>query len=148
MLFVHESLVPAPAAKVFAFHERADALELLTPPWEPVRIVRAASSLRPGERALIRVRVGPFWVDWEAEHTRYEKDVLFEDAQVRGPFRSWVHTHKFNAADGGTLLRDEVRIELPLGVLGLPAWPLVRRKLRRLFRYRHEVTRAGCVGAT
>jgi ligand-binding SRPBCC domain-containing protein len=59
-----------------------------------------------------------------------------------------VHTHKFSAAEGGTLLRDEVQIELPLGALGWPAWPLVRRKLHRLFGYRHAVTRAACGGAT
>jgi hypothetical protein len=45
-------------------------------------------------------------------------------------------------------LRDEVEIELTLGALGLPAWPLVRRKLLRFFHYRHAVTRAACVGTT
>ena len=43
---------------------------------------------------------------------------------------------------GGTLLRDEVDYELPLGALG--RWiggGLVGRKLRRMFDYRHETTR-------
>ena len=144
MLFVHESVIAAPVPVVFAFHERPDALKLLTPPWEPVQVVRAAPTLHVGERALIKVRLGPLWVDWEAEHTRYEKDVLFQDRQIRGPFKAWLHTHRMTAVESRTLLRDEVELELPLGILALPAWPLVRRKLRRMFEYRHEVTRANC----
>ena len=146
MLFVHQSVIAAPVHAVFAFHERPDALRLLTPPWEPVQVIRAAPSLQPGERALIKVKLGPVWIEWEAEHTRYEKDVLFQDKQVRGPFRRWLHTHHMSPVEGGTLLRDEVDLELPFGLLARPAWPLVRGKLERMFAHRHAVTREACSG--
>jgi len=145
MRFVHESLIPAPPETVFAFHERPDALERLVPPWEHVEVVQAAPSLQPGSRAILRMRVGPLKLFWEAEHTRYQKNVLFQDVQLRGPFSKWQHTHSFTAAPGGTLLRDEVEYELPLGFLGaLFGGPLVRRKLERMFAFRHEVTRKAC----
>ena len=35
-----------------------------------------------------------------------------------------------------TLMRDTVRWALPLGVLGAPALPLVKRDLRQIFDYR------------
>ena len=35
-----------------------------------------------------------------------------------------------------TLMRDTVRWALPLGILGAPALPFVRRDLRRIFDHR------------
>lgn len=148
-LFVHESLIPAPVARVFAFHESNGALEQLIPPWEKARVVVRGGSLLPGTRVLLQTRVGPFWTDWEAEHTRYQKDVLFEDVQRRGPFARWVHTHKFLPhPSGGTLLRDEIDYALPLGPLGqLAAGWFVRGKLERMFAFRHDATRAACAAS-
>lgn len=140
MRYVHESLIAAPPEAVFAFHERPDALAKLVPPWERVEVLQPPSSLRAGTRVLLRMRFGPLPLVWEAEHTRYEPPALFQDRQVRGPFRRWVHTHRFLPAAGGTLLRDEVEYALPL--LFLPGAPLVRRRLQRMFRYRHAVTAA------
>jgi ligand-binding SRPBCC domain-containing protein len=146
MLFVHESVIAAPPERVFAFHAQPDALRKLLPPWETAEVVTPPSSLAPGTRVLIRLRAAPgVWLEWEAEHTRYERDVLFADRQLRGPFRRWVHTHRFLPHAQGTLLRDEVDLALPLAPLSLPAWPLVRRRLRRMFEWRHEVTRRECV---
>ena len=141
MRFVHESHIAAPPAAVFAFHERPEALKLLVPPWERVEVLQPPSSLAPGTRVVLRMHMGPLRITWEAEHTLYEPGAMFQDRLVRGPFRRWLHTHRFlPAPDGGTLLRDEVEYALPLGVLALPAVPLVARRLRRMFEYRHRVT--------
>lgn len=144
MRFQRESVLRASVAEVFAFHEAPGALEALTPPWETVRVVRRGASLAPGTRVLLSVKLGPFWRDWEAEHTRYRKDAFFEDVQVRGPFASWRHLHRFEPAPGGGCrLIDEVDYELPLGALGrLLGGRLAAAKLERLFAFRHEVTRA------
>ena len=142
MLFVHESVIPAPVERVFAFHERPDALRRLLPPFRKAEVVQAPASLAPPSRAVIRLRVAPLvWVTWIAEHTAFVRGEMFRDEQVSGPFRHWVHTHLFRAAPGGTLLRDEIDCQPPCGAL---AEPLVRRQLRRVFEYRHEVTRAAC----
>lgn len=141
MRFVHQSPIPAPPEAVFAFHERPDALERLMTPWEPATVVQPPASLLPGSRAVVQLRIGPLKVVWEALHTRYEKGVLFQDRMVRGPFKSWEHTHLMRPdGAGGTILRDEISYELPL--LLLPGLPFVLRRLRRMFRYRHEVTKA------
>jgi ligand-binding SRPBCC domain-containing protein len=139
--FVHESVIRAQPSAVFAFHERPDALRKLVPPWEPVEVVQPPVSLHPGTRVVLRMAMGPFKLTWEAEHTKYEKNVLFQDRMVRGPFKKWQHTHRTLPSPGGfTLLRDEVEYELPL--LLLPGLPLVRRRLQRMFEYRHSVTAA------
>ena len=138
MRFIHQSVIRASPEAVFAFHEQPDALQKLVPPWERVDIVQPPASLRPGTRVVLRMRLGPLPVTWVAEHTRYEKGILFEDRMVSGPFRRWVHTHRFLPAEGGTLLRDEVDLLLP--VFTFLAAPLVRRRLRRMFEYRHRAT--------
>lgn len=139
--FVHESVIQAQPSAVFAFHERPDALRKLVPPWEDVEVVQPPASLHPGTHVLLRMKMGPLKLYWEAEHTKYEKNVLFQDRMVRGPFKKWLHTHRTLPAPGGaTLLRDEVEYELPL--FFLPGLPLVLRRLRRMFEYRHQVTAA------
>jgi ligand-binding SRPBCC domain-containing protein len=141
--FVKESRIAAPPGVVFAFHESPGALERLIPPWEDVRLIESSGSLRPGARVVLRTRLGPFPLEWVAEHTEYEPGRLFADRQVRGPFAYWYHRHLFfDDGRGGTILRDEVDYRPPMGKLG--EWlgaAVIASKLRRLFDYRHETTR-------
>jgi ligand-binding SRPBCC domain-containing protein len=148
MKFVKESLIRAPPGRVFAFHELPDALARLTPPWERTRVVSAAPDLRVGSRAVVETRLfGLVPVRWVAEHTAYDPPRMFEDVQLRGPFRSWVHTHRVLPHENGSLLRDEIDFEPPLWALGKLAAPLlIEPRLRRLFDYRHRVTREWCEG--
>ena len=146
MRFVKESLIRAAPERVFAFHELPDARARLTPPWERSRVLSAAPDLRVGSRAVIETRLfGLIPVCWVAVHTAYDPPRMFEDVQVSGPFRSWAHRHTFTPHENGSLLRDEIEFEPPLGPLGRLASPLViGPRLRRLFDYRHEVTREWC----
>lgn len=146
MLFVKQSIIRATPERVFAFHEQPDALRLLTPPWEPTRVISAAPDLRPGSTAVIETRMlGLVRIRWVARHTLYDPPRMFEDVQAEGPFKSWRHRHFVEPHEKGAVLRDEVRYEAPLGALGRLAAPLlVEPRLRRLFEYRHDVTRRWC----
>lgn len=143
MQFVKESLICAAPKRVFAFHDQSDALELLMPPWETARVIQPARISEVGSRTIVDTRIlGLIKVRWIAEHTRYEPPHLFEDVQIKGPFRSWRHCHIVVTHPEGALLRDEIEYEPPLGLLGKALAPLlIERRLRRLFDYRHRVTR-------
>jgi ligand-binding SRPBCC domain-containing protein len=143
MRFEKETRIAAPPAVVFAFHEIPGALLRLTPPWERVELIQGGDSIRPGARVIVAVRIGPFRVRWIAEHTEYDPGRMFADRQVRGPFASWYHRHRFlDDGRGGTVLRDEVDYVLPLGPLGrLLAGGFIDAKLRKMFEYRHDTTR-------
>src|SRR5436190_102592 len=108
--FIRRSRLPASAAEVFAWHERHGAFERLTPTWERVQVVRQAGGIHNGGRATLRTMVGPVGVAWELEHVDFQQDRQFRDVQLRGPFKSWVHTHTVTpeSADACTL---EDRIE-------------------------------------
>jgi len=142
MQFIKESLLAASVEEVFAFHERADAFDILQPPWERLETVRPPSSLEAGTVVEVRSKIGPFWSTFVAEHVAYEKNVLFEDVMRRGPFAKWHHKHLFFEHEAGCLLRDQIEYALPLDPLSRLFDPLlVRPRLRKLFDYRHEVTR-------
>ena len=77
---------------------------------------------------------------WITRISRWEPETLFEDVQEKGPYRRWVHSHRFVSEDGGTRMRDRVEYELPLGIFGrLAHRHLVRRQLEDIFRHRAEV---------
>ena len=141
-VFVRRSHIEAPAEKVFEWHARPGALERLTPPWERAEVIEPAPGIRDGARGALRVRVGPFPVRWEFDHRGYQEGREFQDVQTAGPFRRWEHTHRF-IPDGPNAcwLEDSIVYELPLGALGEAfGGRFVRRKLEKLFAYRHEVT--------
>ncbi len=148
MRFVKESLIRATPERVFAFHEQPEALILLLPPWETARVIQAAKVSEVGSQAIIETRIfGLLKVRWVAEHVIYDPPRLFEDVQVKGPFRSWRHRHMIEANSDGARLRDEIDYEPPFGFMGRALAPLlVERKLQKLFDFRHEVTRKWCEG--
>lgn len=146
MKFVRESRIEAPASVVFAFHERPDALQLLTPPWQKTEIVQPPTSLAVGTRVILRTKIGPIWQTLEAEHVEYEPGVMFADRVVRGPFKSWLHRHIVTPIDDrSSTLRDDIEYELPLGALGRIAggW-FARGQLEKLFEHRHAITKRYC----
>ncbi|MGC9329971.1 MAG: TIGR01777 family oxidoreductase, partial [Candidatus Hinthialibacter sp.] len=67
-MFVYRSRLPFSAETVFAWHERPGAFERLTPPWERVHIVSRSGGIRDGGRVSLRVKMGPFWRNWNIEH--------------------------------------------------------------------------------
>jgi ligand-binding SRPBCC domain-containing protein len=146
MNFVKESLIEAGPERVFAFHELPDALLRLTPPWEKTRVVEPAPDLHVGSTAIVETRLfGLLPVRWIARHTVYEPPRMFEDVQVRGPFKLWRHRHLVEPHERGAVLRDEIEYQPPLGFIGRAFAPLlILPRLRRLFDYRHRVTRAWC----
>ena len=42
----------------------------------------------------------------------------FVDAQLRGPFKTFRHEHRFRAIAGGTDMLDSITFQAPLGPLG------------------------------
>ena len=78
---------------------------------------------------------------WLARIEEFEYGAYFRDAQVRGPFAHWDHTHSFQESGAGTLISDIVEYEVGWGKLGNAANSLfVRNALNKMFSYRHRAT--------
>ncbi len=147
--FKHSTLIDAPVEVVWNFHERPDILQLLTPPWQPIQIVRREGGLDIGAVSEFRIFVGPIPLRWVAVHTEYERYHLFTDEQREGPFQFWRHRHQFREENGKTRLTDAIAFSLPGGWFSdiLIGW-IVYVQLIQMFRYRHTVTKQQCEAQT
>lgn len=146
MQFARQSVIRASPERVFEFHEQPEALALLTPDWENARVIQAARISDVGSQAIVDVSLfGLFTMRWVAQHTAYDPPHFFEDIQIKGPFKSWRHRHLIKDDPAGSLLRDEIDYEPPVGFLGRFMAPLlIEPRLQKLFDYRHDVTRRWC----
>jgi hypothetical protein len=138
-VFRYRSRFPHPVEDVFAWHERPGALERLTPPWISMKILEREGGLRDGGRVVLAIKEGPAEVKWEVEHTEFREGELFRDEQRSGPFKKWIHSHRFlPGEEGGCIMEDEVEWAPPLGAAGrVFGEPFVERELERLFAFRH-----------
>ncbi len=143
--FKYSSLINAPVEVVWKFHERRDILQLLTPPWQPVEVIRREGGLNVGAITEFRLFLGLLPLTWLARHTEYEENRLFTDEQISGPFESWVHRHQFEPENGKTRLTDAIAFSIAGGepVEFFSGW-LVQAQLEAMFRYRHHVTKREC----
>ena len=126
----------------FDWHSNPGAFERLSPPWQPARIdSRTGKGLEPGATVVLRVKVGPFWLPWVAEHGEWDPGHMFSDRQVTGPFATWEHRHSFAERPGDTVeLIDEICYQLPLGYVGRLGSRYAQTEIDRMFAYRHRVT--------
>ncbi len=122
MGLVHSSVVDAPLAEVFAWHERPGAIHRLTPPWQPIRVLTEATSLRDGQAVLWM----PPGVRWVARHSGYDPPFRFVDELTSLPL-TWRHTHEFTSVgEDATRVTDRVDTPVPASLL------------RSTFEYRHR----------
>ena len=94
--------IPAPPEEVFPFFADARNLEAITPPWLGFRVITP----RPIEMGAGRADRVPAGAPRRARplahaHRGVGARRQFVDAQIRGPYRLWHHTHTFEPAPGG-----------------------------------------------
>ena len=135
-----EQEIPASAREVFAFFSDPGNLARLTPPGLRFRLVGPPpAALQAGCRLEYRIRWTFLRLRWVTRITRWAPDAEFEDVQEEGPYRTWIHTHRFEERNRRVLMRDRVEYELPFGALGRFAQRLlVRRQLETIFDYRRR----------
>lgn len=132
--FEHVTTIAAPIEVVFDLSLDIDA--------------HLASMADSGERAVAGTTSGLIGlgetVTWRARHfgipftmtskvTEWDRPHRFVDEQIRGPFRSFHHEHRFEAVDGTTVMTDRVRFDAPVGPIGRVVEHLV------LGRYLHKL---------
>jgi ligand-binding SRPBCC domain-containing protein len=128
---------PRPVGDVFPFFCDVRNLEQITPPELAFRVLNpgpveiAAGALIDYRLSLFRVPFG-----WRTRIAEWDPPHCFVDEQLRGPYRTWVHRHTFEAVAGGTRMTDRVDYSLPLHPWSGVALPLVRRQLDRIFVFR------------
>ena len=129
--------------EVFPFFCDVRNLERITPRELHFHII-TPQPIQIEEGTMVDYRLSLYGIPlkWRSKITVWEPPHRFVDEQVQGPYKMWVHTHRFREDEGGTVIDDTVRYRLPLWPLGELAFPLVQQQLRRIFRYRQQAIAA------
>jgi lipocalin/uncharacterized protein YbjT (DUF2867 family)/ligand-binding SRPBCC domain-containing protein len=141
--FTYGSIIGAPVAEVFRWHEQPGALAALTPS-RLVRIEQQEGGIRDGGRVTFSIGVGSVRMRWVLRHYGYIACRRFCDEQVRGPFAVWRHAHSFEPIGASQALYQD-RVEFTVGrggVLNRIAAGVLRPVLTLVFASRHRVVRA------
>ena len=146
--------VDAPLDAVWDFYSDVAGLEALTPAWMRLEVeaVRGPDGgadpavLEAGTQLRLSVRpfgVGPRrrWTSRIVDREEGDGWAMFRDDMTDGPFRRWVHTHRFFGDGDATVVVDRVEYRLPCGELGRALGPVARVGFEPMFRYRHRRTR-------
>ncbi|NEO25288.1 MAG: cyclase, partial [Moorea sp. SIO4A5] len=64
--FNYSTVINAPVDIVWTFHERDDILDLLTPPWQPIQVIRREGGLEIGAVSEFRIFLGLIPLQWIA----------------------------------------------------------------------------------
>jgi hypothetical protein len=138
--FESQLWLPQPRDKVFAFFSDARNLDLITPPWLHFRTITPGShEMRPDTIIDHRLRIHGVPLRWCSKITVSDPPVRFVDEQLRGPYRLWIHEHRFEEQNAGTLLHDHVRYAVLFDVLLHRL--LIRPDIERIFAYREKKLR-------
>ncbi len=129
----YSSVVNAPRTDVFAWYARPGALDRLSPPWQPLRLIAESTSLADG-RAELGLPGGLRWVGVhlpdDYDPPRRFVDTIGSDGLASLPTRialRWKHIHEFEDI-GGDRTRVIDRVETPVPGAAM----------RAMFAYRHR----------
>ncbi len=132
-----EVTLPASRDTLFEFFSDAFQLEKITPPWLNFQVLTPAPiQIQTGTLIDYRLRLRVIPIRWRTEISSWNPPHSFTDRQLKGPYYLWEHFHKFEEVDGGTLVTDEVRYQVPGAALVHSLF--VKRELRKIFQYRHD----------
>ena len=133
-----ELQLPQSPEDVFPFFADAANLEKLTPRYLNFEILTPLPmEMCRGAIIEYKLRLHGVPIRWQTEITEWDPPFYFVDTQIRGPYRWWVHEHRFLENSEGTLATDEVQYDMPLGRLLHPLF--IKRDLVNIFTYRARV---------
>jgi len=132
-----EQWLPRVLPEVFTFFADAGNLDALTPGWLRFEILTPHPvTMHVGALIDYRLRLRGLPIRWQSEISEWSPPHRFVDEQRHGPYRLWHHTHTFEARDGGTVVRDIVRYDVPGGAVVNALF--VQRDLRKIFAHRQQ----------
>lgn len=139
-----EQVVTQQLNEIFPFFERPENLKAITPPWLSFRLLTPDPvTMNEGRIIDYTIKVLGRRIRWRSIISTYEPPHCFVDEQLKGPYSFWHHTHRFEACEQGTIIKDRVLYCLPAWIPGFFGDLLntlyVEPALTKIFDFRAEV---------
>lgn len=129
-----EILIQKSLKDVFDFFSNAANLQKLTPSWLHFEILTPLPiQIQKGTLIDYRIRIHRLPVKWQTKITKWEPPFRFIDEQIKGPYRLWIHEHRFEETPEGVKVTDIVEYAPPFGWLANELF--VKHDLKRIFDF-------------
>jgi uncharacterized protein (TIGR01777 family) len=139
-IFTARQWIKGSPSENFPFFSAAENLETITPPWLNFRIVaKSTPDVREGMLIDYKLKIKGVPVKWRTRIENWDPPHKFVDTQLRGPYKTWHHTHRFEQLGQGTLMTDVVRYRMHAWPIGDFALPMVKNDVNSIFRYRRQI---------
>ena len=137
-IFEKASFIGQSPEKVFDFFSRAENLEKVTPHRLQFKILSPLPiEMRAGCIIDYQLKIYGITVSWQTEISVWEPPHRFVDLQAKGPYRKWIHEHRFEEVEGGTRMVDVVEYAVPGGWFAPMIHKLfVKKDIEAIFRFR------------
>jgi|GEM_PF-2035034 len=133
--------LPADRVRVFEYFSHAQNLDSMTPPWFRL-IIRSPAppiEMQVGTQIEYAMRWRALPMKWRSEVTEWAPPSVFTYKQRRGPYRAFMHEHRYTESDGGTLVTDRVDFSTWFGAWIDRRW--IEADLARIFEHRNRYVR-------
>jgi ligand-binding SRPBCC domain-containing protein len=135
-----ETIIHQPLETVFQFFSTAENLNRLTPPHLKFEILTPLPiTMAKGTLIDYQLKIYYFPVKWKTEIIVWEPPYRFIDSQLKGPYRKWIHEHKFEAVGEKTKMTDTLEYAIPGGIFSAIINNLfVKKDIQNIFNFREE----------
>jgi ligand-binding SRPBCC domain-containing protein len=135
------SQVDKPLQEVFEFFSEAENLGRITPPNLRFEILTPTPiEMKVGTLIDYRIKIYNIPFYWRTEITIWDPPHRFVDVQLKGPYKSWIHEHRFKEKDGITLMTDTIEYQVPGGYLAPLLHQLkIKKDVEKIFEYREKI---------
>jgi ligand-binding SRPBCC domain-containing protein len=125
-----------PIDEIFPFFANALNLETLTPPWLHFQLVGSPPRMAVGTEIDYHLKIRGIPIRWRSRITTWNPPYHFVDEQIRGPYRLWIHEHRFRESGSGTRCEDHVSYSPPGGTVIDRLF--VAKDIQKIFRFRSD----------
>ena len=135
-----EVILNAPIDTVFSFFSNIENLEKITPNWLNFSLLaQPPMTIKKGSLFHFQIRLFKIPLKWKTEITCWEPPFRFSDEQIKGPYKKWIHEHRFIEEGNQTRMIDTVHYKVPGWFLSPLILKLfVKSAVIEIFRYRTE----------
>jgi len=138
--FKQETHIPQPLESVFHFFGNAENLNRLTPPHLDFEILTPLPiQMAKGTLIDYQLKIYKIPVKWKTEIIAWKPPHRFIDSQLKGPYRKWIHEHKFEAVGNETKMTDTVEYAIPGWIFSnIINNIFVKKDILKIFKFREE----------